>query len=180
MYDKTNNRALYHTNNLHYKTQFRMITNNIDNRKSNVIEYNKNIVNYLVSKYTKENKGETKDSVAAKIGVSKSTLYAENPTAENVSKICSFFGIEPNELFIALKKNKQSEVKKSNVVSSPVTIYGPPDDMEGLKKIMYEQQVEIAGLLKEKVEWMGKAHSLEIELERVKNASAPDRDAIAG
>lgn len=146
----------------------------------NNIEYNSNKVNYLVSQYVKSNKGETKDSVAAKIGVSKSTLYASNPTAENLLKICIFFGIEPNDLFIYPKKEKSGPVKQSNVVSTPLTIYAPPEEKEELKKIMYEQQVEIAGLLKEKVDWMEKAHSLELELERAKNANAPVKDALAG
>jgi len=171
-YDKKHICVLYNTIFLCQNTQFIMNVNNI--------EYNRNKVNHLVSQYVKLNKGETQDSVAAKIGVSRSTLYGVNPTAENLMKICIFFGIEPNELFIYPKKGNSEPTKHSNVVATPLTIYAPPEEKEELKKIMYEQQVEIAGLLKEKVEWMEKAHSLEIELERVKNANAPAKDALAG
>lgn len=137
----------------------------------NKMEYNKNKVNYLVSQHVKSHKGETQDSVAAQIGISKSTLYAVNPTAENLTKICLFFGIEPNELFVISKKD--IPVKKVTVVSSPVTVYNPPDDKEQLYKIMYEQQVALTAANK-------KISDLELECERLKNATAPAKDALAG
>lgn len=143
---------------------------NINNNR-NKLEYNKNKVNYLVSQYVKSHKGETQESVAAQIGVSKSTLYGGNPTAENLTKICLFFGIEPNELFIFLKKN--TPVKREDIVASPIAEYNTSLSPENLYKIMYEQQVELTVANK-------RIGELELECERLKNANAPMNGAKAG
>lgn len=131
-------------------------------------EYNKDKVNYLASQYVKSHKGETQDSVASKIGISKSTLYGSNPTVENVLKICSFFEIGIEELFVAVNEGKETKKKpaKQDIAASPVEVYEPPAELAQCYKTMYEQQVEITRLQK--------------ELEEVKKMNALGRSANAG
>ncbi|HEY6913723.1 MAG TPA: helix-turn-helix transcriptional regulator [Paludibacter sp.] len=124
-------------------------------------------------------------SLIVQIGISEPGFYKslENNSMniKTLAKIAEVMQVSISELISDSAESLTSyELKKNEVVESPVTIYAPPEEKEELKQIMYEQQIEIATLLKEKVDWMEKAHSLELELERVKNAFAPGKDAIAG
>lgn len=94
--------------------------------------------------------------------------------------IAEVLGVTISEL-INDRPDKSTKIEhKKSLVASPITLYSPPEEKEELKQIMLEQQIEIAGLLKEKIGWMEKAHALEMELERVKKMSAPEKDALAG
>lgn len=124
-------------------------------------------------------------SLIVRIGISEPGFYKslENNSMniKTLARIAEVLQVSVSELINDSAESLTSrELKKNEVVSSPVTIYAPPEEKEELKQIMLEQQIEIAGLLKEKIEWMEKAHSLELELERAKNATAPAKDALAG
>lgn len=108
------------------------------------------------------------------------SLENNSMNIKTLAVIAEILGVTISELINDRKENAQKNIHKKSLVSSPVTIYSPPEEKAELKQIMHEQQIEIAGLLKEKIGWMEKAHALEMELERVKKMNAPEKDALAG
>jgi len=140
--------------------------------------------NLLNIKVVASDKGVTIKELVKRIKKTEQGFYKSLETnsmnVKTIALIAEVLGVTITELINDRPFEPKKQAHKNSLVNSPVTIYAPPEEKEELKQIMHEQQIEIAGLLKEKIEWMEKAHSLEIELERVKNAYAPGRDAIAG
>lgn len=106
--------------------------------------YNRQKVKNLVAEFCTQNKGETQESVANKMGISTNTLFGSNPTAENLEKIANFLGITISDLF-----TNDSKVERHLKVSAPVPHYGKQSNEE-LYKELYEQQKLITKLLMEK------------------------------
>ena len=137
--------------------------------------------NLLNIKRIAEDKKISIKYLTEKIGITEQGFYKSlknnSMNIKTVADIAKLLNVSISEL---VGETIGVKMVNKSLVSSPIEMYAPPEEKEALKQIMLEQQIEIAGLLKDKIYWMEKAHSLEIELERVKNAYAPGKDAIAG
>lgn len=142
-----------------------------------MIDFNQQIINDLVNEYIKLNKGETKVTVAAKMGLSKVTLYAANPTANTIVKVCNFLGINPDRLFFQLP-NRGETVNTS--VNSPAPEYNSKQTVRFTDKEFIEQKDEISRLKDDVIKWMQKAHDLELELEKAKKTDVTEECAQTG
>lgn len=138
-----------------------------------MIDFNQQIISDLVNEYIKLNKGETKVSVAAKMGLSKVTLYAANPTAHTIVKVCNFLGITPDRLFLQLPNRKIT-------VNSPATEYSQQQNVRFTEKEFIQQKDEISRLKDDVIKWMQKAHDLELELEKTKKTDVSEKRAQTG
>lgn len=134
--------------------------------------------NLLNIKEIAANKNISIKKLIVRIGISEPGFYKslENNSMniKTLSKIAEVLQVSISELINdRVKSELEKELKKNEVVASPVEVYGPENNMAKLYKVMFEQQVEISNQQKEITE-------LTRECEMLKNASAPAKDALAG
>jgi len=94
------------------------------------------------------------------------SLENNSMNIKTVAKIADVLEVSISEL---ISDSRFNVGQNKSLVASPDAEYGKESE---LYKIMYQQQKEISDLKDEKMD-------LKLELERTKNASAPDRSALA-
>jgi len=101
------------------------------------------------------------------------SLDSNSMSIKTLALIAEELGVTISELIADSSLSSGGKELKNSLVSESVTLYNPPKEEENLYKIMYEQQVELTKSQK-------RVSELELELERIKNGTAPAKDALAG